>query len=29
MVRALGMLIDGPPCLPSFIDSAWNLAGSS
>jgi fluoroquinolone transport system permease protein len=26
MVRALGMLIAGLPCLPWFIDSAWNLA---
>jgi fluoroquinolone transport system permease protein len=25
-VRALGMLIAGLPCLPWFIDSAWNLA---
>ncbi len=25
MVRALGMLIAGLPCLPWFIDSAWNL----
>lgn len=26
MVRALGMLIAGLPCLPWFVDSAWNLA---
>jgi fluoroquinolone transport system permease protein len=26
MVRALGMLIAGLPCLPWFIDSAWTLA---
>jgi len=26
MVRALGMLIAGLPCLAWFIDSAWNLA---
>ncbi len=26
MVRGLGMLIAGLPCLPWFIDSAWNLA---
>lgn len=26
MVRALGMLIAGLPCVPWFIDSAWNLA---
>ena len=26
MVRALGMLIAGLPCLGWFIDSAWNLA---
>jgi fluoroquinolone transport system permease protein len=26
MVRALGMLVAGLPCLPWFIDSAWNLA---
>jgi fluoroquinolone transport system permease protein len=26
MVRTLGMLIAGLPCLPWFIDSAWNLA---
>ena len=26
MVRALGMLIAGLPCLPWFIDSAWSLA---
>jgi fluoroquinolone transport system permease protein len=26
MMRALGMLIAGLPCLPWFIDSAWNLA---
>ncbi|WKG06444.1 ABC transporter permease [Mycolicibacterium sp. HK-90] len=26
MLRALGMLIAGLPCLPWFIDSAWNLA---
>ena len=26
MVRALGMLIAGLPCLPWFIDSWWNLA---
>lgn len=26
MVRALGMLIAGLPCLPWFIDSSWNLA---
>lgn len=26
MVRALGMLIAGLPCLPWFIDSPWNLA---
>lgn len=26
MIRALGMLIAGLPCLPWFIDSAWNLA---
>lgn len=26
VVRALGMLISGLPCLPWFIDSAWNLA---
>ncbi len=26
MVRALGMLIAGLPCLPWFIDSAWALA---
>jgi len=26
MVRALGMLIAGLPCLPWFIHSAWNLA---
>lgn len=26
MVRALGMLIAGLPCLPWFIDSTWNLA---
>jgi fluoroquinolone transport system permease protein len=25
-VRGLGMLIAGLPCLPFFIDSAWNLA---
>jgi fluoroquinolone transport system permease protein len=25
-VRALGMIICGLPCLPWFIDSAWNLA---
>ena len=25
-MRALGMLIAGLPCLPWFIDSAWNLA---
>jgi fluoroquinolone transport system permease protein len=25
MIRALGMLIAGLPCLPWFIDSAWNL----
>ena len=25
MVRALGMLIAGLPCLPWFIDSPWNL----
>jgi fluoroquinolone transport system permease protein len=25
MVRALGMLTAGLPCLPWFIDSAWNL----
>lgn len=25
-VRGLGMLIAGLPCLPWFIDSAWNLA---
>lgn len=25
MVRGLGMLIAGLPCLPWFIDSAWNL----
>lgn len=25
MVRALGMLIAGLPCLPWFIDSAWHL----
>ena len=26
MVRALGMLIAGLPCLPWFIDSGWNMA---
>lgn len=26
MVRALGMLIAGLPCLAWFVDSAWNLA---
>lgn len=26
MVRLLGLLIAGLPCLPWFIDSAWNLA---
>lgn len=26
MVRALGLLIAGLPCLPWFIDSGWNLA---
>jgi fluoroquinolone transport system permease protein len=26
MVRVLGMLIAGLPCLPWFIDSTWNLA---
>ncbi|CKQ96956.1 antibiotic-transport integral membrane leucine and hypothetical protein ABC transporter [Mycobacterium tuberculosis] len=26
MVRALGMLIAGLPCLPWFISSNWNLA---
>lgn len=26
MVRALGMLIAGLPCLPWFVDSTWNLA---
>lgn len=26
MVRALGMLIAGLPCLPWFIDSSWSLA---
>lgn len=26
MMRALGMLIAGLPCLPWFIDSSWNLA---
>jgi fluoroquinolone transport system permease protein len=26
MVRGLGMLIAGLPCLPWFIDSGWNLA---
>ncbi|MCV7239322.1 fluoroquinolone transporter permease [Mycolicibacterium celeriflavum] len=26
MIRALGMLVAGLPCLPWFIDSAWNLA---
>ncbi|UXA20024.1 ABC transporter permease [Mycobacterium sp. SMC-4] len=26
MIRALGMLIAGLPCLPWFIDSAWHLA---
>ncbi|MCV7065279.1 ABC transporter permease [Mycolicibacterium houstonense] len=26
MLRALGMLIAGLPCLPWFIDSPWNLA---
>lgn len=26
MVRLLGILIAGLPCLPWFIDSAWNLA---
>jgi fluoroquinolone transport system permease protein len=26
MVRALGMLIAGLPCLPWFIDSGWNIA---
>jgi fluoroquinolone transport system permease protein len=26
MVRVLGMLVAGLPCLPWFIDSAWNLA---
>lgn len=26
MLRALGMLIAGLPCLPWFIDSAWGLA---
>ncbi len=26
MVRGLGMLIAGLPCLPWFIDSVWNLA---
>ncbi|MGV0643491.1 ABC transporter permease [Mycolicibacterium sp. XJ879] len=26
MIRALGMLIAGLPCLPWFIDSAWALA---
>lgn len=25
MVRALGMLIAGLPCVPWFIDSAWNM----
>jgi fluoroquinolone transport system permease protein len=28
MIRALGMLIAGLPCVPWFIDSAWNLAFS-
>ena len=26
MVRVLGILIAGLPCLPWFVDSAWNLA---
>jgi fluoroquinolone transport system permease protein len=26
MVRGMGMLIAGLPCVPWFIDSAWNLA---
>lgn len=26
MVRLLGMVIAGLPCLPWFVDSAWNLA---
>lgn len=26
MIRALGMLVAGLPCLPWFVDSAWNLA---
>ncbi|OFB40602.1 fluoroquinolone transporter permease [Mycolicibacterium sp. (ex Dasyatis americana)] len=26
MLRALGMIIAGLPCLPWFIDSSWNLA---
>jgi fluoroquinolone transport system permease protein len=26
MIRALGMLIAGLPCLPWFVDSAWNVA---
>ncbi|PRC60677.1 fluoroquinolone transporter permease, partial [Mycobacterium sp. ITM-2017-0098] len=26
MVRLLGIVIAGLPCLPWFVDSAWNLA---
>jgi fluoroquinolone transport system permease protein len=26
MVRALGMLVAGLPCVAWFVDSAWNLA---
>jgi len=26
MLRLLGLLIAGVPCLPWFVDSAWNLA---
>jgi fluoroquinolone transport system permease protein len=26
MVRVLGIVIAGLPCLPWFVDSAWNLA---
>ena len=26
MLRLLGLLIAGIPCLPWFVDSAWNLA---
>ena len=26
MLRALGMLIAGLPCIPWFIDSTWNLS---